>query len=50
MKILSYLSVVLLILFAATGCTGKGSGKKVSETATVPDTGFTGIRKYISGN
>jgi hypothetical protein len=49
MKILSYLSVVLLILFAATGCTGKGSGKKVSETSTVPDTGFTGIKRYTSG-
>lgn len=49
MKILSYLSVALLILFAATGCTGKGSGKKISETATIPDTGFTGIRRYTSG-
>ena len=50
MKILSYLSVVLLILFAATGCTGKGSGKKASETTAVPDTGFTGIKRYFSGN
>jgi hypothetical protein len=50
MKILSYLSVVLLILFAATGCTGKGSVKKVSETSTVPDTGFTGIKRYTSRN
>lgn len=50
MKILSYLSVSLLILFAAAGCTGKGSERKVTETATTPDTGFTGIRKYTSGN
>jgi hypothetical protein len=50
MKKLSYLSVVFLILFAATGCTGKGSGKKVSETSTVPDTGFTGIKRYTSRN
>jgi hypothetical protein len=50
MKTLSYLSVVVLILFAATGCTGKGPGKKVSETSTVPDTGFTGIKRYTSRN
>lgn len=50
MKKLSYLPVILIILFVAAGCTGKGPGKKASEISTIPDTGFTGIKKYTSGN
>jgi hypothetical protein len=44
--------VVLLILVLASGCSGKGPSKNVSgqlaDTASVPDTGFTGITKYYS--
>jgi hypothetical protein len=50
MKTISYLFVILFILYIAAGCTGKGSGNKSIEAATVPDTGFTGIKKYTSGN
>ncbi len=45
--------MILVIPVAFTGCIGKNSGKKGAETAvdtiTVPDTGFTGIKKYMSG-
>ncbi|MCX6333829.1 MAG: hypothetical protein NT092_05930 [Bacteroidia bacterium] len=39
------------ILIAAIGCTGKGPGKKELNAAatTAPDTGFTGIKKMMSG-
>jgi hypothetical protein len=44
--------VVILILVLASGCSGKGSSKKVSDQAAdsllVPDTGYTGITKYYS--
>lgn len=55
MKKLYGLAFIILVLFAATGCGGKGSGKKGSKTdidadITVPDTGFTGIKKYRSGD
>ena len=48
-------SVLLLFLFIiVAGCAGKGSAKKesmaVTDTLTVPDTGYTGIKKYYSGN
>jgi len=44
---------ILLVLLLAAGCSGKGSSKKGSgelsaDTVTVPDTGFTGIKKYYS--
>jgi len=45
---------ILLILVLAAGCTGKGSLKKenavATDTLTVPDTGYTGIKKYYSGD
>jgi hypothetical protein len=43
--------VFAFVLIAAIGCTGKGPGKKDlnSAAATVPDTGFTGIKKMMSG-
>src|SRR5512133_3036797 len=47
------LSLIVLILIVAIGCTGKGPGKKETKAAeeitTVPDTGFTGIKKMMSG-
>ncbi|MCU0460816.1 MAG: hypothetical protein MUF36_02185 [Bacteroidales bacterium] len=52
MKRLLY-SLFIIILIAAIGCKGKGPGKKDTGTATaistVADTGFTGIKKMMSG-
>lgn len=52
MKRLSFSLFVLIILLALTGCTGK-SGKKGADTGadttTVPDTGYTGIKQFMSG-
>ncbi len=54
MKIISGSLVIILILALISGCAGNSSGKKGSENAndniTVPDTGFTGIKKYTSGS
>lgn len=53
MRNLSILLFVLVVLISAIGCTGKGSVKKdlkpESDTTTVADTGFTGIKKMMSG-
>ena len=52
MKRLSFSLLVLLVILAMTGCIGK-SGKKGAETGAdttaVPDTGFTGIKQFMSG-
>ena len=44
---------VILISSCLIGCTGKGSAKKeqavASDSSTVPDTGYTGIKQYMSG-
>ncbi len=44
--------IVLLLSLIIAGCAGKGSAKKESladaDTTMVPDTGFTGIKKYYS--
>jgi antitoxin component YwqK of YwqJK toxin-antitoxin module len=44
--------MILLVLLIAAGCAGKGSSKKgadeLTDTLAVPDTGFTGIKKYYS--
>jgi hypothetical protein len=44
---------LILVLFANAGCGGKGGAKKDaesgSEISSVTDTGFTGIKKYRSG-
>jgi hypothetical protein len=54
MKIVYIPLIVLPFMLLAFGCTGKGSLKKGSDietdTITVPDTGFTGIKKYLSGD
>lgn len=46
--------LILLVLLFTVGCAGKGSSKKgpgeVTDTLTVPDTGYTGIIKYYSNN
>jgi len=45
---------LILIFLLASGCAGKGGAKKGSvaetDTVTVADTGFTGIKKYFSSN
>jgi hypothetical protein len=50
MKKYSGLLVIIASLFLIIGCSGKGGPKKdtvaVNDTTTVPDTGFTGIKKY----
>lgn len=52
MKTFSNLFVALILILAVAACTGKGSGKKTTgnDTITVPDTGYTGIKQYMSGN
>jgi hypothetical protein len=53
MKIFSSSLIIILSMLFVTGCNGKGGAKKGSQTGndmiTVPDTGFTGISKYMSG-
>ena len=53
MKIFSGSLLLILVISFITGCTGKGPAKKaiqaVSDSVTVPDTGYTGIKKYLSG-
>jgi hypothetical protein len=45
--------LVLTALLLVSGCTGKRSARKEAiaetDTITVPDTGYTGIKKYYSG-
>jgi antitoxin component YwqK of YwqJK toxin-antitoxin module len=45
--------LIFLLIFFVTACNGKGGARKNSpsgnDTITVPDTGFTGISKYLSG-
>ena len=54
MKIFTNSIFTLLVILLASGCSGKGTSKKETiaeaDTISVPDTGFTGIRKYSSGN
>ncbi len=53
MKILYGSLIFTLTLMLMSGCGGKGTSKKesatVQDTTTVADTGFTGIKKYMSG-
>jgi hypothetical protein len=48
------LILITLIFLLASGCTGKGSLRKdtseLADTITVPDTGYTGIKQYFSGD
>jgi hypothetical protein len=53
MKKYLFPAVILLVIVALASCGGKGSGKKSTaqeaDTTTVPDTGYTGIKQYKSG-
>jgi hypothetical protein len=53
MKIFSSLLLLILVISFITGCAGKGSVKKETsvkaDSITVPDTGYTGIKQYMSG-
>jgi antitoxin component YwqK of YwqJK toxin-antitoxin module len=45
---------IAIVLLATTGCAGGGSGRdkkgiSQNDTVSVPDTGYTGIKKYMSG-
>lgn len=52
MKTSGILLIVLTLIYY--GCTGnsspKNSDKAVTDTVSVPDTGYTGIKKYFSGD
>jgi hypothetical protein len=52
MKKLLY-SLFIIILIASIGCKGKRPGKKdlqtAADTSTVADTGYTGIKQFMSG-
>jgi hypothetical protein len=53
MKLLYFSLILILVLFLNYGCKGKeGSGKNSgsgNDTISVSDTGFTGIKQYMSG-
>lgn len=53
MKIFPGSLLLILAISFITGCNGKGPAKKdlqtVSDSTTVPDTGYTGIKQYMSG-
>ena len=53
MKILYGSLIIMLALLLCSGC-GKGSAKKDlsagNDSVSVTDTGFTGVKKYMSGN
>lgn len=53
MKIFSRSLLIILVILLISGCNVKGPAKKdtqvVSDSITVPDTGYTGIKQYMSG-
>jgi hypothetical protein len=53
MKIITGSLLVVASIFLIYGCNGKGAAKKemqiAAETSAVSDTGYTGIKKYMSG-
>jgi hypothetical protein len=54
MKIIYGFLFILLSVFIINSCGGKGGAAKdtrsANDTITVPDTGFTGIKKYMNGS
>ena len=54
MRLFSGVVLLFVILLINRGCTGSGSSDKItqaaSDTVSVPDTGYTGIKQYFSGN
>src|SRR5664279_299212 len=53
MKIFSHSLLLIITLTFLTGCTGKNPANKgklaVNDSITVPDTGYTGIKQFMSG-
>jgi hypothetical protein len=53
MKIFNSLIFIIISLVLLSNCTGGGASKKdalnANDTITVPDTGWTGIKQYMSG-
>lgn len=53
MKIFSYSLLLIIAISLLSGCSGKSPAKKgklaVNDSITVPDTGYTGIKQYMSG-
>ncbi len=53
MKIFFGTFLLFLAIILIPGCTGRGAAKKdsqtLNDTITVPDTGYTGIKQYMSG-
>ena len=53
MKILSGSLRLIFLLLLFAGCSGKGTVKNdqqsMNDTVTVADTGYTGIKQYMSG-
>jgi len=53
MKVIRHSLLLISVICAITGCTGKGPAKKesqpVTDSITVHDTGYTGIKQYMSG-
>jgi hypothetical protein len=54
MRKINYSFLIFIISLLAAGCAGRGSSKKEpvvgTDTLTVQDTGYTGIKKLYSGN
>ena len=52
MKIFSGSLIIVISIVFIMGCTGKGQSRKelqaVSDSLTVPDTGYTGIKRYMA--
>jgi hypothetical protein len=42
--------IFILVLLLNPGCKGKAGSGSANDTTAVADTGFTGIKKYMSGN
>ncbi len=52
MKAQTFLSAVIIIILALSGCKGGNTAKQAGagdDTTSVPDTGYTGIKQYMSG-
>ena len=54
MKLINYLILLIMIILALPGCTGKSTRKKDldvnADTISVPDTGYTGIKKFYTND
>jgi len=50
MKLFSGILIIILALLFNGGCKGKSGSGSQNEVTSIPDTGFTGIKKYMSGN